>query len=285
MKLILINKITMKKLKVLKPGLISPFQSFQYEIGKEYVSKDFDDDVTKDCSNGFYATDIEGLPYSWNIHRECWEVEVSGKSVIFNQYKQRFEKQTIIRKVEREEMISLAKAEEERLGYLLSEVLFPVNPLLLNRKNVTDKEVELLKQWASVWASVWDSVRDSVWDSVRDSVVASVWDSVWASVWASVWDSVRDSVWDSVRDSVWDSVRDSVVASVRDSVWDSVGVYISSLFPNITKWKYIEHKKGVNPFQSGIDLWRAGLVPSFDGKTWRLHGGERAEILYEYKKD
>ncbi len=263
----------MKKLKVLNPGLISPFQSFQYEIGKEYVSKDFDDDVTEDCSAGYYATDIEGLPYSWNIHRECWEVEVNGKSVIFNQYKQRFEKQTIIRKVEREEMISLAKAEEERLGYLLSEVLFPVNPVLLNRKNVIDKEVELLKQWASVRASVWASV----WASVRDSVRDSVGDSVGDSVWASVWDSVGASVRDSVRDSVGDSVR----ASVVDSVW----AYISSLFPNINKWKYIKHKEGVNPFQSGIDLWRAGLVPSFDSKTWRLHGGEKAEILYEYKKD
>ncbi len=243
----------MKKLKVLKPGLISPFQSFQYEIGKEYVCKDFDDDVTKDCSAGYYATDIEGLPYSWNIHSECWEVEVGGKSVISNQYKQRFEKQTIIRKVEKEELISLAKAKEVELGYLLSEVLFPVNPLLLNRKDVTDKEIRLLKKWDSVRASVEASVWDSVGASVRDYVRASVWASVEASVWASV--------------------------------WDSVGAYISSLFPNITQWKYIRHKKGVNPFQSGIDLWRAGLVPSFDSKTWRLHGGEDAKILYELKKD
>ena len=29
-----------------------------------------------------------------------------------------------------------------------------------------------------------------------------------------------------------------------------------------------------------VDLWRLGLVPSFDGKTWCLHGGPKAEILY-----
>ncbi len=79
--------------------------------------------------------------------------------------------------------------------------------------------------------------------------------------------------WASVRDSVWDSVR----ASVRDSVW----AYIGSLFPNIEKWKYIKYKKGQYPFQSAIDLWKQGLVPSFDGKIWRLHGGKDAKILWE----
>lgn len=250
----------MKKLKVLLPGLISPFQQFQYEIGKQYICKYFDTDKSKDCSTGFYATDIEGLPYSWNINRECYEVEVGGKDVIYNQYKQRFEKQIILRRVEKEELIVLAKAEEQRLGYKLAEVLFPVNPLLIKTGDVTDEDIQLLKQWASV----------------RDSVRASVWASVGASVWASV----RDSVGDSVRDSV----RDSVGASVGDSVWASVRGYMSSLFPNVQQWKYIEHKQGINPFQSGIDLWRKGFVPSFDGKTWRLHSGTDAKIVYELNK-
>ena len=120
-----------------------------------------------------------------------------------------------------------------------------VNPLELGTAKVYKKDIELLKKWASVWASVGGSVRDSV----------------------------RDSVWASVRDSVWDSVGDSVGASV----W----AYTSSFF-NLEKWKYIEHKKGVNPFQSAIDLWERGLVPSFDGKLWRLHG-KGGKILWEGK--
>jgi len=60
-------------------------------------------------------------------------------------------------------------------------------------------------------------------------------------------------------------------ASVWDSVWASVRAYVSSLFPNIREWKYINHEVGVNPFQSCIDLWKSGFVPSFDGKVWRLH--------------
>jgi len=88
---------------------------------------------------------------------------------------------------------------------------------------------------------------------------------------------VGDYVWDSVGNSVGDHVWDSVGASVGAFTW----AYVSSLFPNVKKWKGFNHEPGTNPFQSGIDLWRMGLVPSFDGKTWRLHGGPKAEILWQ----
>jgi hypothetical protein len=135
-----------------------------------------------------------------------------------------------------------------------------VNPILLPMvAKPTEEQIQLLKSWASVRASVKDSVWDSVWDSVRDSVLASVWDSVW--------DSVRDSVWASVRDSAW--------ASVWASVWDSVWAYTSSFFD-------IQYK---HDFSSCISLWEAGLVPSFDGKTWRLHSGEKAAVVYKITAD
>ena len=83
--------------------------------------------------------------------------------------------------------------------------------------------------------------------------------------WASVW----DSVWDSVGDSVGDSVR----------------AYIGYIFePVVTTWKYIDHQVGEYPFQPAVDLWKMGLVPSFDGKVWRLHGGKDAKILWEGQK-
>ena len=267
----------MKKLKVLNSDLTSPFMEFKYEIGKEYVCNDFDTNKDNICSNGFYATDIEGLPYSWNIKKRAFEVEVSGKSVIIDQYKQRFEKQTIVREVKKDELIKLAKAQEQRIGYLLSGALFPINPLLLDAPKVSDAEIELLKQWASVKASVRASVKASVRASVLDSVRASVRDSVGASVWNSVW----SSVWGSIGDSVWGSIGDSVWAFVGTSVGASVGAYISSLFPNIKKWHYVDCEPGLNPFQPGIDLWRNGFVPSFNGKIWRLHSGKDAKTVYE----
>ena len=63
------------------------------------------------------------------------------------------------------------------------------------------------------------------------------WASVGASVWASVW------------------------ASVGASVGDSVGAYISSFFD-------IEYQYDYTPANK---LWERGFVPSYDGKTWRLH--------------
>ena len=246
----------MKLLKVLNKDLKSPYQDFQFEIGKEYHCQDFDES-DEDCSSGFYATDIDGLPYAYNIHRKVFECEVWGKSKEFGIYKRRYENLELIREVPKEELIKLAKPRDTILGYKLSEVINPINPLLIGREMIaTAQEIELLKQWAlvgdSVWASVWTSVGDSVW--------ASVWASVEASVGDSVWDSVEASVEASVGDSVWDSVE----ASVRDSVRDSVWAYISTLFPNIKKWKYIKHEEGINPFQPCIDLWKAGLVPSYD---------------------
>ena len=91
----------------------------------------------------------------------------------------------------------------------------------------------------------------------------SVMDSVGYSVVGSVMGSVRNSVWNSVRNSVWNSVEDSVYT------------YISSFFD--IKYRY--------DFSSCVELWNKGLVPSFDGETWRLHSGEKAEIVFEISKE
>jgi len=179
---------------------------------------------------------------------------------------------------------------KEVYTFNVKEALKPIHPFLLTPpKKITQKHLEALKEWASVWASVRASVRASVWDSVRASVWDSVGDSVWDSVWASVGNSVGNSVGDSVGDSVGNSVWDSVGNSVWDSVWDSVWAYIGSLFPNIKKWKYVNNRKSSfqkikgYPFQSAVKLWKMGLVPSYDGKIWRLHGNKKAKILWEGK--
>ena len=278
----------MKIYKVLlnKEGkLISPYQKFEFAPGKKYVCADFDASK-KECSRGFYATDIEGLvcvfrntPEYEIREYEIWECEVGGKSVELDIFKRRYEEFELIRKIEKEEVVSLAKAKEPDLGWKLSEALYPINPFIDRQcLRVSDSDIDLLKKWASVWTSVWDSTRYSGRESVWDSIWDSIWGSIRASVWASVWASVGASVGNSVEDLVEDSVGDLV----EDSVGDSVGAYISSLFPNIKKWKYVEHEEGVNSFQCGIDLWNKGLVPSYDGSVWRLHGYE-GKILWEGK--
>ena len=139
------------------------------------------------------------------------------------------------------------------------EALKPIHPFKIKPpKNITTRHLKLLAKWDSIGVSVWDSVRDS-------SIGVSVWDSVW--------------------DSVGDSVRDS---SIGVSVWDSVGAYGGSLFKGIKKWKYVNCKKlGIKgyPFASVVKLWKMGLVPSFDGEKWRLHGGKDGGIMWTGTKE
>ena len=131
-----------------------------------------------------------------------------------------------------------------------------VNPFGVPPPNeITPAHLALLREWASVEDSVGASVGNSVGNSVGDSVVASVRDSVVASVWDSA----------------------------RDSVWGSIWAYFGSLFrlPR-SAWKYAEHIPGDGyPFQPAVDLWHQGLVPSYDGMTWRLHGGPDGRVLWE----
>jgi hypothetical protein len=133
-----------------------------------------------------------------------------------------------------------------------------VNPFGVPPPNeITPAHLALLREWASVGDSVWASVVDTTW--------ASGWAAVKASVWASVKASVKDSVW--------------------DSAWDSVWAYAGSLFrlPR-SAWKNTEHIPGDGyPFQPAVDLWHQGLVPSYDGMTWRLHGGPDGRVLWEGK--
>ena len=229
-----------KKYKVIKEDLKSPYKGFQYEIGQTYVCPDFDES-DNECSRGFYATDLEGLPYAYQKGRKVFEVEMGGREKSFNQYKHRWETQTILREVPEGELRELLEKESERVGYNLSEACFPLNPLTdVEYGEITDEDIENLKKWSSVGASVGASVGNSV----RASVGASVGNSVGASFWASV--------------------------------GDSVGAYFGTLF-KLPQWGKSY------PYQPAVDLWKMGLVPSYDGEVWRLHGGKDAKILWEGK--
>jgi hypothetical protein len=183
---------------------------------------------------------------------------VHGKPVVKDPEKAGFRALKIIEEIPESQFNDL-------LGWRYSEAINPLHPFKISPpQKVAEQQINLLRVWASVW------------DSVGDSDRASVRASVGASVGASVWDSVGASVRDSVGASVW--------ASVGASVRDSVRAYIGSLFPNIKQWRYIKHEDGKYPFQPCVELWKMGLIPSFDGVFWRLHGGEKATVLFSISK-
>ena len=151
----------------------------------------------------------------------------------------------------------------------LKGILNSISPLKLPAvKKVTKTQIKLLMKWISVLDSGETSIGE---DRIKDSVGDSVWNSVR--------DSLLDSVGDSLLDSVWNSeggfIGLSKINFMRHSVRTFVGAYIISFFPK-NKFK--------TDFNSCIKLWKMGLLPSFDGKTWRLHTGKDAHIIFACKK-
>jgi hypothetical protein len=248
----------MKKYKVLtKIGnkYFSPFKDFKYGKLEDFINKEMTtvcDLSDNECSFGFYATDVEGIIYSYNYKKNSvvFEVEVSGEHKIFNEYKQRFSTQKFIREIPLEELKELIKNQSDKMSWNYYDAVFPIDVRNVNKDNiaVTNEVIMLLKEWDSVR----DSVKDSVWNSVENSVGYSVRNSVWNSIWNPVW------------------------GSVRSSVRSFVSAYTGSLFPNITKWEDIN---------SGAKLWKKGFIPSFDGNIWRLHQGRDMEVVFEIDRN
>ena len=261
--------------------------NYRESIGKTVICPNGDPKLGI-CTRGVIHASVNPNDCFIGASIPCSAYRVEGKPVCGNERKYGFLELNVV-----EEIIDL----NNLFSWNYIKACNPITPLRGRAKKPSEKEIELLMSWASAWASVRASVWDSVRASVRDSVWASIGDSARDSVWASVRASVRDSVGDSVEASAWASVRASIRASVEASAWasveasvgasveasvrDSVWAYIGSLFPNIKEWKYIDHKKSDYPFQSAVDLWKRGFVPSFDGKTWRLHSGKSAVIVYE----
>ena len=229
----------------------------RWEVGSTVVAEEIDPNPGRACGKGIHCSEnlLDAVKYQGgpSLYFLVEPISYKGFPAILcdSNDKVRCPAVKVLRELDQKELDDIAE-------FKLWEANHPFNPLLLEKPNLDIDYKTLLKQWASVRASVEASVKNlvgalvgtSVWDSVRASVGDSVWDSVKASVWASVGDSVRASVW----------------------------AYIGGLFPSIKKWKYAEDL-GETPWQPLLDLWYAGFVPSFDGKIWRLHCGKSAEKI------
>ena len=146
---------------------------------------------------------------------------------------------------------------------IINDIVNPLKDLPMVKKPTND-DIKALKNWIET-----KNLIDSVWDSVG----YLVGDSIGSSVWNSVRDSVFDLVWYSVRSSVSASVYDSIRYSVATSVYDSIYAYIGSFFDIVYSID----------LSSSNYLWNRGIVPSFDGTTWRLHSGPNAKVIYTLK--
>jgi hypothetical protein len=148
----------------------------------------------------------------------------------------------------------------------LEEARNPINPFKLPKRIPTPEDIELLHKWAALRHTSKEIVRDAIRDTVGYTVGATVGGATWDTVRNTVWDTIFRTVKTNAWDTVW------------DTIWATIWAYAGSLF-NIEKWG--NYPAGTYPFQPALDLWKRGLVPSYDGKTWRLHSGEKGEVVYK----
>jgi len=243
--------------------------NYAENIGKIIRVTDYDSPEFGVCGKGIHASHNPNDCFI-GAKIPCRAFKVQGiQRIAGNKKKTRYQAVKVL-----EEITDLDKL----FGWKYTEVINPIRPFTIKPPKITDEHIDLLKQWDLVRDSVVASARDLVWDSIGNAAVCTFW--------PSVADAVKDLIVDTVRDLIWRSAKPSSVGRmernlVRDTVRDSIWAYVGSMFPNIKKWEYIDHKPGEYPFQPVVDLWKQGLIPSFDGKTWRLHGGKKAKVLWE----
>ena len=184
------------------------------------------------------------------------------------------------------------------------EACNPINPFEIKTPKITDWHFYELKKW--VWgrknlinppAFYSSTVPFIIIKSVGEYPTWAVWDFVKSSIGDTAWNLVRDSAWDFIKNSTYEKIpdcpnldedeegrRDLSRRSVEESFMDSLWAYVGSLFiPIVRRWQYINYERGTYPFQPAVNLWKEGLVATSDGCGWMLHGGPKAEILWEGK--
>jgi hypothetical protein len=144
-----------------------------------------------------------------------------------------------------------------------------IHPFEVKRNEVVEEDITNLNTWIKInncYNDTGGNINVNIWKrigvSVSNSVRTCISFSAERCLWNSLWGLISDNIGYSIGDSVW------------KSVWHSYYAYVSSFF----RIKYDHDFTCLN------ELWNRGFVSSFDGTTWRLHSGEKAEVVYEVVK-
>lgn len=148
---------------------------------------------------------------------------------------------------------------DQLFGWKYSEIVSPLNPFNLPRREITEEDVRDLIEWISI--------KIPIGETIRNTLENSRFHTMWVTQWYRIWTILKRAVSESVK-SIFRNWLER--ASVREVIW----AYIGSLFP-LEVWP-----ESMYPFSSGARLWKWGLVPSNDGTSWRLNSGKDGEIVY-----
>ena len=244
---------------VYKDRLFSPFQNYEYGkmndiLGKKFCCEDFDES-DEECSRGFYATDIDGLVYHYiNSAKEVvFEVEMSGKFKEFDQFKRRYEKMKIIRKIEKDMLQNIVKATSKTMDFNYYEAIFPIN----------FKEQELAPFDSYIEKSLWewDKLYKKMWPYIDGNAFKAL-----SKKNKAYFDLTYQRIWSVIYERLLDKVGSSKIESLVNITYS----YTASLFYS-KEYKY----------KCIINLLNSGYLPIHNYKSWILYTGK--EIIPTYK--
>ena len=93
-------------------------------------------------------------------------------------------------------------------------------------------------------------------------------------------------LYEAVADTIEYELTNVIKGMIFKSIVKDGGNNIIRLYDAIRLYAYSFFKLDFGTrAQDLLDLWYDGLVPSFDGKTWRLHSGYDAKIVYRWMPD
>lgn len=162
-------------------------------------------------------------------------------------------------------------------GWKVKEAFNPFNPLLVEDRCLPEDELRrLVAEWVKAQNSISYLRGSAAWSSVSATIVdcfgESILEEVRSSVWWKVWHGVEVKV-------INKTPCGSSSSTAAMSFGAAFNVYVASLFPGL-QWAGTE-AIGPDPWRPMLTLLDAGYIPVFDGATWRLHKGRKADVVME----
>jgi hypothetical protein len=257
--------------KVLNSDMLSPSFKFKYKLGKEYHCDNFDSNKNVDCTYGFYATEFEGIPFHFSEikRRRVFECDVRGKEVRFDLYKHRHEYIRLTREIPYDELKEMAEKEEERLGYKLSEVLFPafLHPSSPVKRGFMLKrsDIDLAKKWLQLYLIISSNCKNYL-DSCNNKGSYFLCNGI---IETTIKDLIKTAEYNRfscvIKNSVYNP-GDYIITNRGDSASTQIDrfaiIYTASLDPVVSKLPLLtnEHTEdGKNIFDLTKELMDKGL--------------------------
>jgi hypothetical protein len=162
----------------------------------------------------------------------------------------------------------------------LAELMRYFDNISLDPVTPTDEDIDLLKQWA-----IYKSDSAGADNKGADSTEPWAGDSIYndAAQWLN--DTFGEVYGQCPGPTVCHGIETALGIELdpatEDELGSSVGEkeFVGSYFTNTTTWSASGSSE--YPYWACADLWKRGLIPSFDGAKWRLSSGKDGTVVYE----